>query len=398
MSYNKFIYIPSFDTAIAQNAGINNFKLKSGMSWRYWDNTFPEPFRHNAFLLTAGHNFKKFDHAIRYEFPEDMIVVGDSGGYQIATGALKWDSNIRRGIFDWLEHNTNVAMNLDIPPRGKYEGRYQEALEISIENFKYFADWQTGKTDFLNILQGLDKDSVNRWYRQINGLPFKGWAFGGAGGNLYRLMTMFCQLIENKEFENRNNKWIHVLGVSSITEFLLLSYIQRFLNDNGYSIQIMADSSTPNRATAFGSYYIGYDIKEMRYKMIHVPRKDVINWSKNQVDTLPIVNEVDRLIWNEYKMQDFLEWKSEHYGWFTCHNYTIFIDSVNAIHNLIHGDSYILNQMLSREMQLILKSVDEIFNSNSPYGILKKYHKIYSTVSRIIQKDNTNSSNENTFF
>ena len=66
--------------------------------------------------------------------------MGDSGGYQIASGAMKWDIKHLDRIFKWLEENTDIAMNLDIPPRLKYQGQYAECLQISKENFKYFSD------------------------------------------------------------------------------------------------------------------------------------------------------------------------------------------------------------------------------------------------------------------
>jgi len=39
-------------------------------------------------------------------------------------------------------------MNLDIPPRFEYEGKFDECLQISSDNFKYFADNQSS-TEYL---------------------------------------------------------------------------------------------------------------------------------------------------------------------------------------------------------------------------------------------------------
>ena len=57
--------------------------------------------------------------------------MGDTGGYPIADGAMKCDIKNRDRIFKLLEENTDIAMNLDIPPRLKYQGQYGECLEIS---------------------------------------------------------------------------------------------------------------------------------------------------------------------------------------------------------------------------------------------------------------------------
>ena len=63
-------------------------------------------------------------------------------------------------------------MNLDIPPKIKYEGMYEECLKISKENFKYFANKQSGNTDFLNVVQGTNELEYMNWYDEVKDFPF----------------------------------------------------------------------------------------------------------------------------------------------------------------------------------------------------------------------------------
>lgn len=398
MNKPRFLYIPSFDTATAMNAGKKNFKLKDGTPWRFWEDGFPQEYRHNAFLLTAGHNYKKKDHAAMYEFPKDMIVMGDSGGYQICSGAIKWDIGFRDKILEWLEHNTTVAINLDIPPRGQYSGRFAESLAISIDNFKYFADKQTGRTEFLNVLQGTSYSEISRWYQTVKGLPFQGWSVGGAGGNLPMLMLMLTVLLENKEHLNDNTKWLHILGVSSVSEFLVLTKLQRIFNDLDLNIQVTADSSTPNLGVAYGYYYIGFDIRELRYKYIHFPRKEKLDFNLIQRSHLPIITSLDRRMWESFTLEEFSEWKSEHYGWLTAHNFTVFMDCYNQCDALINGDPYILEQCINKDMGLVLNSIQEMVNSSNPYAVYQKYFPLYSKISRLNSKEGQISVSSNDFF
>ena len=141
---SKFKYFPSFSVAGFGQALRKDLKLKNGLTSRFYSKDFPEKYRHTEFLISAGHFLRHDDLYGEHGFTKDNLVMGDSGGFQIASGALKWDKSLLEKVFIWLENNSDIAMNLDIPPKIKYEGMYEECLKISKENFKYFADKQTG--------------------------------------------------------------------------------------------------------------------------------------------------------------------------------------------------------------------------------------------------------------
>lgn len=125
---------------------------------------------------------------------EVKFVIGDSGGFQIETGAIKWEGNkTREKMLKWLEKNCEISMILDFPTGSikKRKNPYYEeycyddegnpiydiievngkkkrvhktikhkldfwfCLERTIENNEYFILHRTpGKTKFLNVLQG----------------------------------------------------------------------------------------------------------------------------------------------------------------------------------------------------------------------------------------------------
>ena len=48
------------------------------------------------------------------------------------------ENNLREKIFHWLEANSDVAANLDIPPKTVYENQFEKCAEISYDNFAWF--------------------------------------------------------------------------------------------------------------------------------------------------------------------------------------------------------------------------------------------------------------------
>lgn len=394
----KFLYFPSFDTAVAKNAGIKDFKLKNGTPWRFWKDEYPRKYQHKYFLTTAGHNFKKPDHIKGYDFPNDMLVLGDSGGYQICSGAIKWNESLLPLMFAWLENNSNIAMNLDIPPRMKMSGRFNECLDISVKNFKYFADRQTGKTDFLNIIQGSNYEKYKVWYNSVKGLPFSGWAIGGAGGSISSVMSGLTVLLESGEILNPTNKWLHILGASGVVDFLMFAKIQHEINKLGSNIVLTTDSSTPSRSTSYGFYYTGFDLREAKFRYINLPnKKEKLYDPTFKVNRAPIITEIDDLIWENYTLDEFLNWDQYHYAWLVSHNFAIFLDCYRACCEIISADEYIVEQCFNSNIVKLLKSIEELVHSSNPAGVLRKYNELYVKMNRI-SYDSIENSNINEFF
>ena len=117
---NKFKYFPSFSVGAFGDALRKNYKFDDGFPCRFYSDEFPEKFRHNEFLISAGHFIRNNpDLYNEHGFTSNNLIMGDSGGYQICSGATKWKPELTQQSFEWLEKNSNIAMNLDIPPRLK---------------------------------------------------------------------------------------------------------------------------------------------------------------------------------------------------------------------------------------------------------------------------------------
>lgn len=387
----KFIYYPSLSSGNSRSWLRSNYHLPNGTPTRFWSDEYkaimPE-YYHPYFLLSAGHCLN--DPNLRTDMGlEKALVIGDSGGYQIATGAIKFDVTQRKKIFDWLEANSDVALNLDIPPRLQYAGHFNESLAISLDNFKFFQENQSGKTNFLNVLQGNNENEYKTWFNAVSGYEFNGWAIGGAAGRYYSMMYALAVLLENKVFEKKENKFLHILGLSSLSDFIILAFMQKQFNlkfDN--RVQLSTDSSTPNRATVFGTYYYG------------------INWNKLNVVGIPFT-KADVPLFNlkaglpcsiKCKSCEGITFESiatmktpETYAVMTAHNMNIFINAINAINTFTDLHDNLLLEIIRQDLFNFQKSIKEMFNSNEPMKVYEKYKPLYMKLS---SGDNTVAEKE----
>jgi len=250
----NFIYFPSLSAGSMVSAFKKNTKFEDGTTTRFFSSEYPAEWRHPYFLITAGHHYKKMDFRQQIGLEDDVFVFGDSGGFQIATGALKWDTTIREKIFHWLEANSDVAANLDIPPRATYENRFNDSMNISFDNFKWFEKHQSGKTKFLNVIQGTYSEEYHEWYHKFKDFDFNGWCIGGPK-KLVDFMYVVALMLKEREFEKKHVQFIHLLGISKISDFYILSTLQKLLNEytNG-RVQLSTDSSSPGQYPVFGTY------------------------------------------------------------------------------------------------------------------------------------------------
>lgn len=384
MSNKKFIYFPSFSAGVQGLYGKKENYTYNGISARFWSDNFPyKPYKN--FLLTAGHDYKNIDIRNKFGLSKDCLVFGDSGGFQIASGAIKWDINIRQQIFEWLENNSDIAMNLDIPTRLKYQGKFNECLNISFENFKYFYENQTSKVDFLNVLQGEYNIQIKKWYQKIKEFQFQGWGFGTL--NTDRFLFILSLLFKNKEHLKLNNKWLHILGTSKISDFILISQLQKSLNEINSHIQVTTDSSSPNRATAFGNMYYDYNLKDLSFKSYHL--KSTI-WDK-EIPFPYITPFSDILNEKGLTLDKVAQFKTEGYLAMVHSNLYLFLECIDKINLYIDSPKYIQEQVFNKDILYLCDIIDKLVKDENPEKVfLQNEMKIKQICNKLDLIDLTN--------
>ena len=258
-------------------------------------------FTYKYALYSAGH--AQLD-VVKAQDQESMIqkrdrgqtmILGDSGGYQIGKGVLKFDwldfegveaTKTRQKILEWLEATADWSMMLDVPtwacdhihsPKTGLK-TFEDCLEKTRYNNKYFLDNRLGATKWLNVLQGGDWDTAEKWYNGVKefsdpkgsyaGKEAEGWAFGGANMckmdiTLKRLMT----LREDGLLKGKN--WIHFLGTAQLDWSCYLTQIQRQLRKHiNPELTISFDCASPFIATAHGLVYTNAQHTNKRWSVI----------------------------------------------------------------------------------------------------------------------------------
>lgn len=258
----KTIYFPALNACLIQG-------LKDGMKLMTNNEVFgnlrfyekDSLFHYFNFLISAGNFYrdKDFLKKIGVDLKEnkELLILGDSGGYQIAKGVIKKNDieELKFSILEWLEENSNYAMVLDIPLYSTEEfldkeEKFKDSLNGSGKFFKFFYENKKNKTKFLNIIHGRNIRYLNEWYEMMKDFNFEGGIAIGSCSNspIYYPLQSFLFLLKKGALEKFKNKkddfyLLHFLGVANSETIIYLSYLQKYLDKNGYNIIISYDSS-----------------------------------------------------------------------------------------------------------------------------------------------------------
>lgn len=256
-------------------------------------------------LASAGHFFRGGRPNIITERHETSFVLGDSGGYQIATGALAetkdwtrvandthaimdlWHhSKLRHDIQSWLEANCDYAMTLDFPlwlrrreaSNSPFHFLSEEQLiELTVGNLEVMQSHRiAGSCKYLNVLQASGVDgcslaSEDRWFAAVKDFKFEGWAFGGdvgVRGGLFRVLRRLL-ILRDAGLLASPRDWVHLLGVSTPVWAACLSAAQKAIRKYvNPAFRISYDSAT------------AYQAAEVRRDYYEIPNlgRDMAGW------------------------------------------------------------------------------------------------------------------------
>lgn len=406
---NKFIYFPSvsagaFGNTVHRLYGMENKNGISshGVDMKYWGDNYSEH-KFPYMLVTAGHRLHTKDIRGEMGFQEDSILMGDSGGYQLATGAIKYTPDFKVKLLDWMEKNIDIGMNLDIPPRLSYAGQFDYCLQESVKNYKYFADNRTSdRLKLLNVIQGDDVESYNAWYQKIKDIKFDGWSIGGAQNNLYKFIMALHLLINTEKIhEKDSNLYLHYLGTSRISDILILMYVQKKFTDLGSNIVVTSDSSSPSLSAVYGRLAIDFSIKEMAFKSIKIPsyktEREVLENMSNL--TLPYSSGFNKYINPYFKYQDMIDcytddnlYVQEMNAILILHNIGLYVETVEKLRSVIDGGNYIWEQLLPKSLLNTFKIFDDLFAGMPLDNILSRHQ---NTIAKYLEQENNITESNN---
>lgn len=290
------IYTPSMQLhsaiRIVGASPMRNNQLPSNLTAN--DLNFLDPnnkFWHYKWVLASAGVFKNdFKANAITNRHKNNLVIGDSGGYQIGTGALeelkawrklssnpilikdKWrsDDEIKRQIIYWLDCNCDYAMTIDIPlwvidnkKNNKSPFRNcskQDLIDLSVENLQFIQKNRGiyGNCKYLNVLQGDTEQDEEDWFNSVKNYKFEGWSLAGnvgQSGGIYRVLRRIL-LLRDLKFLDKGFDWIHILRLSRVRWAPLVTSIQRALpNGTNEGLTISFDSSSPYRTGGVSAKY-----------------------------------------------------------------------------------------------------------------------------------------------
>jgi hypothetical protein len=301
------------------------------------------------------------------------MILGDSGGYQIGKGVLKFDwlnfegpeaTKTRQKILEWLELTADWSMMLDVPtwacdhihsPKTGLK-TFEDCLEKTRYNNDYFLLNRLGATKWLNVLQGSDWDTAEKWYEGVKefsdpkgkyaGREAEGWAMGGANMckmdiTLKRLMTM------RDEGMLTGKNWMHFLGTAQLDWSCYLTLIQRQIRKHiNPEITISFDCASPFIATAHGLVYTNAVHTNKRWSVIMDKAPDNKALAKSDIP-FPFASEMASrltmgdICWyapgmlNKIKKEGKTSWDSFAYALMMGHNVECHIVAVQRAQQLM---------------------------------------------------------------
>lgn len=380
----RVIYFPSLSTWAPMLK--KGKKVTENYTFKFYGDEYKD-YKHPYFLLTAGALYKR--KTIRTDLDMEkgkVLVFGDSGGYQIATGALKWDVKLREDIFNWLENNSDVAMNIDIPPTKHLidQGKtFQDCLDMTIDNMQWFQDHQTGKTDFLNVLQVYTAEQTKQWYEAVKHFKFKGWGIGSANAGIASFFNVVTMFLINKEFENPDFKWFHFLGKTTVKHFFVYAALQKQLNKYYPHVQVTTDSSSPKLQATFGNWYHSVNYRDTSYSIAYFGNKGKTKYDEDK--KLPCI--LGCPICSDITFKEIAKGDSLTSDLIAFHNLFTIAKSCDDITDLVYSHPGMSTKMIGKNFADVLQSIEEVFKHRNDPAKIKHIMQRYSDVYKRFELD-----------
>lgn len=372
-------------------------------------------FFYGAGLYSIGHanmDVKKAEISEKmiYERDKDVIILGDSGGYQISTGVIKgmdWENmdpknniwgtpktdKLRLKILRWLEHTADYSMILDYPTGGIKNPNmpietFRQCLEGTLDNCKFFIKHRKeGATNFLNVLQGRNPRESDEWYEAVKGLPFEGWAFGGANAQDFEVaIRRFIQFRDEQQI-NEHRNWIHILGNSRLTAGCGFTTIMRMLRKQvSPNITISYDSSSPYKAAANGKVYTNNIFEgnkrtpRFSYVMEFFPDDKNLSGSDSpfpfQDSPIGKKLKVGDICYKGHEIDSSSSWDTYSYIFLMAHNTYMQIQGHQTANRLYDLPTKNAIQWVPKDLLEFRDLCVEIFESEKPIDLLEKHRKL----------------------
>ena len=395
----------------------NGLDIKDFCVWNKKSKLFYHPF-----LLHSIGNFSALstiNNSVTQAGRNDFTFVGDSGGYQIGSGALAGFKGLHKGmsaqdamtvwagaydvkkwIVSWLDAYADYAMTLDMPlwatdPKQGKDSPFNkctvsELLAMTVDNLKFIDLHGRKRTKWLNVVQGLDEQSTKDWWDGVKFFKCSGYALaGGAGakGGLAQVIRT-TRMMHDEGYLRSGQDWLHALGVSTPVWAIMLTKIQNCLRKDNPNLTISYDSSSPfqtagkfeqpNYTVPYTNEISSWNIKTaksntiQRFSFVGSTDPFPYNSPLGQLMSLGHINVREEL----YSKKQFDTISNM---LLTNHNIWVYLDAFERA-----NDETFKNKQMSNVPQRYIDAIaviDDVFNSSNWHSILVQNQALLDSVA-----------------
>ena len=166
----------------------------------------------------------------------------------------------------------------------------------------------------------------------------------------------------------------------------MLVQLQKSLEEVGSPAVVTTDSSSPDRAVVFGTFYTNFSIKKGSFESINFPNEkhqgDIIHQFNDLPNkSWPNITPFDEILAENVDWSDVVAWNRDCTVAMRMHNFMLFKDAINQVVDYVYGHDYILEQVVDRDTYKVLHSIDEMVKSDDPKMVFEKYKHLYTKLS-----------------
>lgn len=397
---DEAVYVPSVSPGYAIAAYEQNWTRPLPDGVRDSDLNFLDPknelFRISHVMSSAGQALnQKRPCIIQNRDRKSTLMIGDSGGYQIASGRLKIRGDQDRlAILRWLEKHADWAMTLDVPTGplerpdlGYSFASFKDCLDTTTDHLAFFQKHRKpGATKFLNVLQGNDTKQSDKWFDAVKGFDFEGWAFAGKlRHNFFNLCRRVIKMSDQNLLQGKN--WIHILGTNNLETAVGLTALQRSINRHiNPHLRISYDTSTAFRMLSWSGVYTlpRFDRKGMTLLTTKCPNtRKVVGVAERFPWPSPLGNLLtlgDLCVRHTPSHGTYRDTQADHY--LAHHNLASLCFAVATANRIFDSESLLGHHTIATDMARAVESIEKVIKTGT-LTELENHRSVFNRVRRV---------------
>jgi hypothetical protein len=210
---------------------------------------------HSAGIVMANEPYRlrdDMDEAIGLRDRLSNFILGDSGGFQVATRGLLVTNDLRMLVKLWIERWCDGGLPVDVPtaaiynPGSLYFGKFKLALDHTAESHEFWEchfESDSGTMRFV-VFQGHTPQQAAVWYNAMKKYRWPGVAWGGAmRKNCAHVLRRLLEM--DRDGLLQNVRHIHFLGIAGLGFAVVLTSLKRALSKRlGHEVKVTFDVAT----------------------------------------------------------------------------------------------------------------------------------------------------------